>query len=212
MLDRSTPNLFHTDPSAAEAPTAVIPKQRTRPTRPARGVRSPKSLAGLTSPRLSSVTGEGLRGAASRLLGAKRYLPLSIALVVVLSHDLAGGGRPTAPARPMIAAAPTVKPTVIPRPPHARARRHASLLAHPATGRPRLTSRPAQVHARHRVIYPRRIGIVPARSAAPAAQPAPTTVTPNVTPPPPPASVPAVASKATARSPSEHSAEFGFEP
>ena len=210
MLDRSTPNLFHTNPSGADAPTAVIHKQSTRPARPAAGIRSPKSLAGLTPPRLSSGTGEALRGAASRLRGAKRYLPLSIGLVVVLLHDLGGGGRPAAPARPMIAAAPTVKPTVIPQPQPqiARARRHASLLARPATSRPRVRSRRAQVHPRRRVIYPRRVVIAPARPAPAAAQPTPTPVTPNVTPAP----APAVASKATARSPSEHGAEFSFEP
>jgi hypothetical protein len=208
MLDRSTPNLFHTDPSGADAPTAVIDKERTRPARPAPGIRSPKSLAGLNSPRLSSVTGGALRGAASRLRGARRYLPLSIGLSVVLLHDLGGGGRPAAPARPMIAAAPTVKPTVIPvpQPQIARARRHASLLARPATSRPGVMSRPAQVHVRHRVSDPRRIVIVPARRVAPVAAPAPTPVTPAVTR----STVPA-ASTATARAPSEHGAEFGFE-
>jgi hypothetical protein len=210
MLDRSTPNLFHTDPSAAEAPTAVIHKQSTRPARPAAGSRSTKSLAGLTSPRLWPATGEGLRGAASRLRGAKRYLPLSIGLTIVLLHALGGGGRPAAPARPMIAAAPTVKPTVIPQPQPqiARARRHASLLARPATSRPRVMSRRAQVHPGRRVIYPRRVVIAPARPAPPAAKPTPTPVTPNVTPAP----APTVASKATARSPSENGAEFSFEP
>jgi len=208
MLDRSTPNLFHTDPSGPDDPTAVIHKQRTRPARPAAGIRSPKSLTGLTSPRLAFATGEGLRGAASRLRGARRYLPLSIVLTVVLFHDLAGGGHPTAPARSTIAAAPTVKPTVIPPPQVTPARRHAALPAPPAASRPRVTSRPAQVHARH-PIYPRRIVIAPARPAPAAAKPAPTTVTPNVTPPPEPA--PAVASTAAARSPGERRAEFGFE-
>ena len=208
MLDRSTPNLFHTNPSGADAPTAVIHKQSTRPARPAAGIRSPKSLAGLTPPRLSSGTGEALRGAASRLRGAKRYLPLSIGLVVVLLHDLGGGGRPAAPARPMIAAAPTVKPTVIPQPQPqiARARRHASLLARPATNRPRVMSRRAQVHPRRRVIYPRRVVIAPARTAPPASTPARSTVTPAVT-----RSTAPAASTATARAPSEHGAEFGFE-
>ncbi len=206
MLDRSTPNLFHTDPSGRDDPTAVIHKQRTRPVRPAAGIRSPKSLAGLTSPGLALATGEGLRGAASRLRGSRRYLPLSIVLSIVLFHDLAGGGHLAAPARSTIAAAPTVKPTVIPSPQVAPARRHAALPTHPPASRPRVPSRPAQVHARH-LVYPRRIVIVPARSTPVAAIPAPTTVTPNVTPPP----ALAVASTAAARSPSERRAEFGFE-
>ena len=207
MLDRSTPNLFHTDPSAAEAPTAVIHKQRTRPARPAAGSRSPKSLAGLTSPRLWPATGEGLRGAASRLRGAKRYLPLSIGLTIVLLHALGGGGRPAAPARPVIAAAPTVKPTPVRQSRVADARRHASALAHPAASHSSVMSGRAQVHPRHRVIYRRRVVIAPPRPAVPASTPARSPVTPAVTR----STVPA-ASTATARAPSEHGAEFGFEP
>ena len=204
MLDRSTPNLFHTNPPAAETPTTVIHDKRPRVARPAPGARGHKSPAGLSAPRLSIGT-QALRSAASRLSGFRRYLPLSIALSVVLFHDLAGGGHPTAPARSTIAAA-TVKPTVIPPPRVAPARRHAALPARPAASRPRVTSRPAQVHAAHRV-YPQRVVIVPARPAPAAAKPAPTAATPNATPSP----APAVASTAAASSPSEHGAEFGFE-
>jgi hypothetical protein len=205
MLDRSTPNLFHTNPSAAEAPTAVIHDKRPRAARPAPGARGNKSSAGLSAPRLSSIGTQALRGAASRLGGFKRYLPLSIALSFVLLHDLGGAGHRAAPVSSATASAQTVKPTVIPQQRVAAAHHHAALPVHPAARRPRSISRPAQAHAAHRVIYPRRVVSAPTRFAAPTSPPAQSQVTPTVARSPAPA-----ASTATARTPSERS-EFGFE-
>jgi hypothetical protein len=206
MLDRSTPNLFHTNPSAAEAPTAVIHDKRPRVARPAPGARGHKSPAGLSAPRLSIGT-QALRGAASRLSGFRRYLPLSIALSVVLFHDLGGAGRRAVPVSSALASAPTVKPTVIPRQRIVAARRHTALPVHPSARRPRSISRPARARAAHRVSYTRRVLSAPTRFAAPASPPAQSQVTPTVARQPAPA-----AATATARAPSEHGAEFGFEP
>jgi hypothetical protein len=205
MLDRSTPNLFHTNPSAAEAPTAVIHDKRPRAARPAPGARGHKSPAGPSAARLSRVGTQAVRGAASRLGGFKRYLPLSIALSFVLIHDLGGTGHRAAPVSSVIASAPIVKPTVSPRQRVAPARRDA-LPAHPAARRPRVISRPAQAHAAPRVSNPRRVVSAPARFTSPASPPAQTQATPTVARPPA-----AAASTATARAPSEHGSEFGFE-
>jgi hypothetical protein len=137
--------------------------------------------------------------------GFKRYLPLSIALSFVLIHDLGGAGHRAAPVSSAIAPAPIVKATVIPRRRFAPARRDA-LPAHPAARRPRPIGRPAQAHAPQRVSYPRRVVIAPHRFAAPASPPAQTHLTPTVA-----RSPAAAASTATARAPSEHGSEFGFE-
>jgi hypothetical protein len=159
----------------------------------------------LNSPRLSSVTGDALRGAASRLRGARRYLPLSIALSFVLIHDLGGAGHRAAPVSSAIASAPMVKSAVIQRQQVAPVRRDA-LPAHPAASHSSVMSGRAQVHPRRRVIYRRRVAIAPPRPAVAASTPARSPVTPSVT-----RSTAPAASTATGRAPSEHRAEFGFE-
>jgi hypothetical protein len=193
MLDRSTPNLFQPDPSSSDAPTAVIRQGRARKARPATGIKSQKSRAGLSSSRLLSHTSEALRRVASRLRGVARYLPLTIALVVVLSHALAGGGRPTAPA---------TTPTIAPRPRITEVQRKAPLRTYHTTSRPRVNSRPKRAHRRSSVRPHRRTATAATRSVAPVSRP----VQPSVTPPPAP-----VPSTAVARPPSKRGAEFGFE-
>jgi len=205
MLDRTTPNLFHTNPAAAEAPTTVIHDKRPR-ARSAPGAREHKSPAGLSAPRLPLLGTRALRGAASRLGGFKRYLPLSVALSFVLFHDLGGAGHRAAPVSPAIASAQTVKPTVIPQQRVPAARHHTAPAVHPVARRPRSINRPARVQAAPRVSYPRRVVSAPARLATPASPPAQSQVTPTVARSPAPST-----STATARAPSEHGSEFGFE-
>jgi hypothetical protein len=94
MLDRSASNLFQPASDGGEPSATVVAEGRTRPLRAARGAPLRRPYVSRRSPRASAGVGETLRGAASRVRGVSRYLPLVIAVLLFVYHALAGGGRP----------------------------------------------------------------------------------------------------------------------
>jgi hypothetical protein len=197
MLDRSTPNLFDCNPppqsAEAESPTVEL----GRPTAPAGERAAHRRFRGSTRGP-SRVRAGLLHRVPAWLPRAMRYVPVSIALVLVVSHAFFSGHATPAPAAlaagtQVLAAAPVPAPVHTSRP----ARR-------PANTRTR-TRRPALSSPRESV------------SASP-----PPGTTPRASTPPPPARTAAAApppaqtrpvQTAPARHPSggESSSEFGFE-
>jgi hypothetical protein len=233
MLDRSTPNLFDTEPPSAggeaEHPTVELP----RPAETDRLTRAAPSSWPRRGPRprrrprsFSQASGGGLHRLPSRLRRPGRYLPLAIVLLLLVHSHLFAGHAKNAPA---LAAATPHTTIAAAAPPPASA-----LSARPAPAQRAV--RPARVPARrsphvrvagilgvHPVTRGRRahrtrptISAAPAtgssqRVSLPPAHQTPTAASPSA---PAPASAPAPVPPAAApvgHASGASTSEFGFE-
>lgn len=223
MLDRSTPNLF--DPElplehAAGDSATVELEEAGEPDRGARPAPSRAPRPRRSRPAFSQMTGRSSRRLPSRLARAGRYLPVTIALLLLASHVFSGGHAKGAPAAaPATTADATNADPVVPA--------VTALAAPPAPVRTAVRSvhvrrrRTVRVHVAvappvHRVTRRRP---VPWSQESVSASPAPgSTARVSTTPMPPPTPVPSAApSPAPAPTPpaghpsGEHAPEFGFE-
>jgi hypothetical protein len=215
MLDRSTPNLFDCNPppqsAEAESPTVEL----GRPTAPAGERAAHRRFRGSTRGP-SRVRAGLLHRVPAWLPRAMRYVPGSIALVLVVSHAFFSGHATPAPAAlaagtQVLAAAPV--PAAKTQTTRARPSHSVPVPAPVHTSRP--ARRPANTRTRTR-----RPALSSPRESVSASPPPGTT--PRASTPPPPARTAAAApppaqtrpvQTAPARHPSggESSSEFGFE-
>jgi hypothetical protein len=206
MLDRSTPNLFDLQPPP-EREESDSPTVELEPDRGARAAPSRSRRPRRRRPEFSRATGGRSRRVPLRLSQAARYLPVTVALLLLLSHVFSGGHtRAAAAAAPARASAAPVRSASRLRVHTRRAVRVAVAVA-PAPGK--VTHRRGQAPRRHMSVAASVRGSPqPGPSAGVSVIPAPAPVTPappRVTASPPPAPTPPAGYQ------SGDSSEFGFE-
>jgi hypothetical protein len=208
MLDRSTPNLFDLQPPP-EREESDSPTVELEPDRGARAAPSRSRRPRCRRPEFSRATGGRSRRVPLRLSHAARYLPVTVALLLLLSHVFSGGHT-----RAVAAAVPARTSAGVPVRSASRLRVHTrravrvAVAVAPASRK--VTHRRGPAPRRHMSVAASVSGSPqPGRSAGvsviPARGPA-TSAPPRVTASPPPAPTPPAGYQS-----GDHTSEFSFE-